>query len=261
MSRISDAFARARDERRAALVTYLCAGDPSLEATRTLVPALFAGGADVVELGIPFSDPIADGPTIQAASFRALQSGTTLTKVLEVVRQLRADGTTGPIVLMTYLNPLYSAGLPAFFQRAAAAGVDGVIIPDLPLEECEETAQLAAGAGVDLVLLVAPTTPPDRLKQIGQRTRGFLYFVSVAGVTGARAELPADLGERLALAKSASVAPVAVGFGIATPEQVRALRTQAHGVVVGSALVKLAHETGGDPAKVEAFVRALRDAT
>lgn len=261
MSRISEAFERARAERRAALVTYLCAGDPSLEATRVLVPTLFAAGADVVELGIPFSDPIADGPTIQAASFRALQSGTTVRKVLQVVRDLRAAGTTGPIVLMTYLNPLYALGLPAFFESAAAAGVDGVIIPDLPLEECEETAQLAAGAGVDLVLLVAPTTPPERLAQIGKRTRGFLYFVSVAGVTGARVELPSDLAQRLAQAREVSAAPVAVGFGIATPEQIRGLRTHADGVVVGSALVKLAHESGGDPARVEAFVRALRDAT
>lgn len=261
MSRLEGAYARARGEKRAALVTYLCAGDPDLETTRRLVHEVARAGADVIELGVPFSDPIADGPTIQAASFRALQKGTTLEGVLRTVAQLRAEQCEAPIVLMSYLNPIHAFGLERFATEARRAGVDGLIVPDLPLEAADPLAQVLAPAGVDLVLLAAPTTPAERLARIGARTRGFLYFVSVAGVTGGRTELPAELPDQLARARANTAAPVSVGFGIARPEQVRQLARQADGVIVGSALVKLVHESNADTAQVGAFVASLRAAT
>lgn len=261
MSRIAQAFARARAEDRKALITYVCAGDPSLEATFRVVPALARGGADIIELGVPFSDPIADGPTIQAASHRALLAGANLEGILDGVAGLRRAEHEVPIVLMTYLNPLVSFGLKAFFDRAGAAGVDGVIIPDLPLEECGPILDGASGAGVDVILLAAPTTSEARLAQIGQRTQGFLYFVSVTGVTGARAELPPELPQLLTRAQKASAAPVAVGFGVSTAAQVRELARFADAVVVGSALVRVVHESGADADAVERFVRELASGT
>jgi tryptophan synthase alpha chain len=261
MSRLQGAFDAARADGRAALVAYVCAGDPDLPTTARIVTQLARSGADVVELGVPFSDPIADGPTIQAASFRALQAGTTLRGVLQVVAELRGAGCTVPLVLMTYLNPVLAYGFEAFFGDAARAGVDGLIVPDGPLEESDELSRRAQDAGVDLVLLAAPTTPPARLAEIGRRTRGFLYCVSVAGVTGARTELPASVVAQLAAARAVCAAPVAVGFGVARPEQVAALAAHADGVVVGSALVQRLHEAGGDPEAIAGLVRALRDAT
>jgi tryptophan synthase alpha chain len=200
--RIEAAFARAKGEKRSALVAYLCAGDPSLAATERLVPAIVSAGADIIELGVPFSDPIADGPVIQAASQRALASGTSLPKLLDLVARLRASGLSAPLVLMGYANPMVAMGWEQFAQRAARAGVDGAIVPDLPLEEAEPVSALFDAAGLDLVLLAAPTTPPERLARIAERTRGFLYFVSVTGVTGGGAELPEELPAMLARAAS-----------------------------------------------------------
>ena len=257
MSRIAEAFARARAERRKALIAYVCAGDPDLETTRRLVPRLAEAGADIVELGVPFSDPIADGPTIQAASQRALAGGTTVAKVLELVSAIRQDGCQVPLVLMGYLNPIVAMGVAPFCERAARAGADGLIIPDLPLDEAEGLSRAAAERGMDLVLLAAPTTLPQRLDAIGRATRGFLYFVSVAGVTGARAELPQDLPAKLAQARAATTVPVAVGFGISTPDQARALSSHADGIVVGSAIVRTLHASGAD-ATVE-LVSSLAD--
>lgn len=260
MSRIALAFERARAEERKSLVAYLCAGDPSLDATERLVPALAAAGADVIELGVPFSDPIADGPTIQAASQRALDAGTTLSKVLDRVARLRRQGCAVPLVLMGYLNPIVAMGVETFCARAAEAGVDGLIVPDLPFDEASELSEGAAKHGIDLILLAAPTTLPERLAEIGRRTRGFLYFVSVTGVTGARAELPTDLPERLAAVKACTSVPVAVGFGIATPEQARALSAHADAVVVGSAIVKAVDAAKGEVAPVATLVRTLAEA-
>ena len=259
MSRVERAFARAREERRAALVAYLCAGDPSLERTRELVPLLFQAGADLVELGLPFSDPIADGPVIQAASFRALQAGTTAAGVLDTVAALRAGGCDGPIALMSYLNPILAVGLDPFAARAAAAGVDALVLPDVPLEQAEQLEPAFGRHGVELALLAAPTTPAERLARIGARARGFLYFVSVAGVTGARRELPPELIGQLRAAKAASRVPVVVGFGIGRPEQVAELAPHADGVVVGSALVRALE--GGGPAALSALVTSLAQAT
>lgn len=260
MSRVAKAFERAKTEHRAALVAYLCAGDPSLERTRELVPLLFEAGADLVELGLPFSDPIADGPVIQAASFRALQAGTTTAGVLETVAAIRASGCDGPIAIMSYLNPILSMGLESFAKRAAAAGVDALVLPDVPLEQAEQLEPVFARHGIELALLAAPTTPADRLARIGARAKGFLYFVSVAGVTGARRELPPELIGQLRAAKAASKAPVVVGFGIGRPEQVKELAPHADGVVVGSALVRLLND-GGGPAELKAFVSSLAQAT
>lgn len=260
MSRIAEAFGRSKREGRKALVGYLCAGDPSLEATARLVPAMAEAGADVIEIGVPFSDPIADGPTIQAASQRALESGTSLPKVLELVAQIRQGGCQVPLVLMGYLNPIVSLGAEEFCARAAQAGVDGLIVPDLPFDEASELSEAAEKHGIDLILLAAPTTLPERMAEIGRRTRGFLYFVSVTGVTGARAELPRDLPERLKAVKASTSAPVAVGFGVSTPEQARALSAHADAVVVGSAIVKAIDAARGEVAPVAALVRSLAEA-
>jgi tryptophan synthase alpha chain len=260
VNRLERHFETARRNGRKSLIVYLCAGDPDLAATERLVPALAAAGADVIELGVPFSDPLADGPTIQLAAERALRSGTTLTGILDLVDRLRGQGCDVPLVLMGYMNPIVRMGVDAFVARSAEVGVDGFIVPDLPLEEAETLGAAAAARGLALVLLAAPTTPPDRLRTIGSRTRGFLYFVSITGITGARAALPADLPARLDAVRAASKAPVAVGFGISTPEQARALAEHADGVVVGSALVAEIARSGGKIDGPVAFVRSLAEA-
>lgn len=231
-----------------------------MEATARTVPRLASAGADLIELGIPFSDPIADGPTIQAAGQRSLQGGTTPRKVLDLAAALRRDGLEPPLLLMTYLNPILAFGLGEFFQRASDAGVDGVLVPDLPLDE-EAPIKLAAGRhGLDLVLFAGPTTHPDRLARIGRETQGFLYFLSITGVTGARGALPPELPGQLAAARAASRAPVAVGFGISSPEQARALAPHVDGIVVGSAIVRELHEGGGEPDRPAELVRRLASA-
>lgn len=260
MNRLERFFTEARASGRKALVVYVCAGDPDLAATEALVPRLATAGADVIELGVPFSDPLADGPTIQAAAQRALQSGTTLVGVLGLVKRLRQAGCTVPLVLFGYMNPITRMGLQPFVSAAAEAGADGILVADLPLEESHTLGQLAEAAGLSLVLLAAPTTPPLRLRAIGQATRGFLYFVSVTGVTGSRAELPADLPAKLVAARAASSAPVAVGFGVSTPEQARALAAHADAVVVGSAVVEALHRGGADASEGLALVRRLAGA-
>lgn len=262
MSRIDRAFGRAKAENRAALITYVCAGDPSLEATAKIVPLLEKAGADLIELGIPFSDPIADGPTIQAASQRALASGTTAAKVLDLVQSVRRAGVHAPLLLMTYLNPILSFGLDGFCDRAADSGVDGLLVPDLPFDEEGPVSAAAKRRQLALVLFAGPTTRPERLARIGRATDGFLYFLSLTGVTGSRAALPEELPAQLAAARAASRAPVAVGFGISMPEQARALGAHADAIVVGSALVSALHGGNGNPAPaiklVEQLAAALR---
>ena len=260
MNRLDRHFQQARAAKRRSLIVYLCAGDPDLAATERLVPALAEAGADVIELGVPFSDPLADGPTIQAAADRALRSGTTLPGILDLVGRLRGHGCDVPLVLMGYMNPIVRMGVETFVARSAAVGADGFIVPDLPLEEADPLADSAAAKGLSLVLLAAPTTPPDRLRRIGERTRGFLYFVSVTGVTGARAALPADLPARLDAVRAASRAPVAVGFGVSAPDQAAALAEHADAVVVGSALVAEIARSGGKPDGPVALVRSLAEA-
>ena len=259
-NRLERHFQAARAANRKSLIVYLCAGDPDLASTERLVPALADAGADVIELGVPFSDPLADGPTIQRAAERALRSGTTLTGILDLVARLRRQGCEVPLVLMGYMNPIVRMGVEAFVARSAEVGVDGFIVPDLPLEESAALGDPAAAKGLSLVLLAAPTTPPDRLRTIGSRTRGFLYFVSITGVTGARSALPVDLPARLDRVRAASKAPVAVGFGISAPEQARALAAHADGVVVGSAVVAEIARSGGETHGPVALVHSLAEA-
>jgi len=251
MSRLSDAFPRGRT----GLVCYAMGGDPTLAATEELLRAIDGEGADVIEIGLPFSDPIADGPTLQAAATRALRGGATLGRLLEIVERLKLRA---PVVAMGYMNPVECMGNQAFARALGQAGVSGAIIPDLPLEEAAPLRADLAGAGIDLVPLIAPTTGPERAAAIARQARGFLYYVSVTGVTGARIELPADLAARLRELRALSPVPVAVGFGISRPEQAAALRGLADGIVVGSALVA-AHHQGGVPAAAE-LVRGLRAA-
>jgi len=256
--RIRQAFGGTR---RPGLVTYLMGGDPDLAASLDLALACARGGADLIELGMPFSDPIADGPVIQRASERALKSGTTVAGVLELAAQLRRQRPDLPLALMGYLNPVLAMGLDPFLARCAEAGVDAVILPDLPVEESAELRGLARKRGVGTVFLIAPTSTPARAQAALDASTAFAYFVSVTGVTGARAALPEETAARLDALRRPSGPPVVVGFGVSTPEQVQALGAHADGVVVGSAIVSRIAEPGTPAeraARVEAFVRSLR---
>jgi tryptophan synthase alpha chain len=257
--RIGAAFAAARDEGRAALVTYVMAGDPDVETSKAMALACVEGGADLLELGIPFSDPIADGPTIQHAAERALASGTTTAHVLDVARAVRARSDV-PIALMGYLNPILAHGVDRFAEACARAGVDALIVPDLLPEEAGEIAPALAARGVRMVFLVAPTSGPARVEAAARAASGFVYFVSVAGVTGANKALAAEIGPLVAAVRARSAVPVVIGFGVATPADVRALAPLADGVVVGSAIVKRIEERGSRRVRAErvsVFVRSL----
>ncbi len=263
--RIDAMFQRCRSERRAALILYLTAGFPDLGHTARLLPALERAGADLIELGVPFSDPIADGPTIQKASVRALKAGTTLKKTLETLRAAREGGLRAPVILFGAYNPFLHYGLEAVARAAAKAGADGFLAPDLSLEEADEFQHAVEADGLDLVFLAAPTTPDARLRAIAQRTRGFLYCVALKGVTGARSSLDASVGPYLDRARAAAgTTPVAIGFGISKPEQVRDLRDRCDAIVVGSALIttiEKAADGGRDPVEAAAqFTRSLAQA-
>lgn len=236
MSRIQERFRilRERDER--ALVVFLTAGDPDLETTDALILAMAESGADLIEIGVPFSDPTADGPTIQRSSERGLASGATLHRILGRVQHLRPRIEV-PLLLMGYANPFYVIGEERFARDAASVGVDGVIVPDLPPEEGASFFQALQAEGIDNVLLAAPTTTRSRMKLLAERSRGFLYYVSLTGVTSARAGLPEGIEEGVALAREFTDLPVCVGFGISKPEHARKVGAFADGVVVGSAIV------------------------
>jgi tryptophan synthase alpha chain len=237
---------------------YLMGGFPTLEASLAIGHAYADGGADLIELGVPFSDPLADGPVIHEAAVKALDAGATLAGVLEVAREL---AERLPVVLMTYANIVYGAGFEAFADKLAAHGVSGLIVPDLPLEEQPALLASLDARGLALVPLVAPTTPDERLARIGAGARGFLYTVSVTGTTGERAGLGADVGAVLARAKAATAVPVAIGFGIGTPEQARdAADAGAAGVIVGSRLVRAAAEADDPAAAVREVVAAMAEA-
>ena len=249
-SRLDATFERLRGRGERALVAYLMAGDPSLAETERLVIEAEHRGADVVELGVPFSDPLADGPVIQRADVRALAGGTSLPRVLEMVASLRARVRL-PLVLMTYYNPILAFGLKGFARTAVDAGADGVIVPDLPHEEAEPLRAEAEPAGLDLIHLVAPTSTPARVKAIARLSRGFIYLVSLTGVTGARPELAPDLGAQIRTLRLVTTKPVCVGFGVSTPEQVAAVGRLADGVAVGSAIVRTIEEHSGTSALVQ----------
>jgi tryptophan synthase alpha chain len=269
MSRIDATFARCKTANRAAFIPFIMGGDPSPEACAKLLDALPAAGADIIELGIPFSDPMADGPTIQAAGLRALAAGATLEKILHLVAEFRKKHAT-PLVLMGYLNPIYNYklhdqlrrndernGYEAFARDAAAAGVDGIIIVDLPPEEAAEIEPILTRHGIALVRLIAPTSIAQRLPLLTHGASGYLYYVSIAGITGAGAATAQSVSASIAAIRAATTLPVCVGFGIKTPADVAAMAaTGADGVVVGSALVKLIEETGGD---VAIFSQTIRD--
>jgi tryptophan synthase alpha chain len=257
---IGEVFARCRAEKRAAFIPFIFAGDPSLEATEELLDALVAGGADIIELGVPFSDPMADGPVNQRAAYRAIEAGTTLAGILELVARKRAQLAV-PIVLFTYYNPIFVYGLKRFAEHAAASGVDGVLCVDLPPEEgASEVAPVLLEAGISTIFLLAPTSTRERRRKVSEASSGFVYYVSRAGVTGERSDLRSQLGKEVkAVARDVRL-PVAVGFGISTPEQVREVAGVADGVVVGSALVRVIEENLTSPdlaAKLQARVQEL----
>ncbi|MEK7444615.1 MAG: tryptophan synthase subunit alpha [candidate division NC10 bacterium] len=260
MSRLQGTFERLRARGERALIPYFTAGDPSLALTGKLVVEAARQGADIIELGIPFSDPLADGPVIQRATQRALQAGVSLPRVLELVRELRGEVSV-PLVFLTYYNPVFAFGLKAFCQTAVEAGVDGVIVADLPPEEAGPLQAEARPAGLDLIHLVAPTSTPARMRKIARASSGFIYMVSLTGVTGERAALPADLLPHLRALRGITTKPVCVGFGIGNPEQAAVVGRFADGVIVGSAIVRVVEEHAGSPAlipEVGRFIAALK---
>lgn len=243
MNRIDTAFERLRASGKKGLITYLTAGDPSLEVTEALVVEMARRGVDMVELGVPFSDPLADGPAIQAASERALRSGATLGDVLDLAGRLRAR-TELPLMIMTYYNPVHTYGLRGFVEAASRSGIDGVIVPDLPLEESQELWQTLEGAGIHFIFFVAPTSSSRRIAETVARARGFIYCVSIAGVTGARDEIPESARELLRRVRARTDLPLALGFGISRPDQVASLAEDADAAIIGSAIVRLVAEGG-----------------
>ncbi|MBO8127010.1 MAG: tryptophan synthase subunit alpha [Firmicutes bacterium] len=262
--RLEKTFAALAAKNETALITYITAGDPSLEQTKLLVETLVAGGADIIELGVPFSDPLADGPTIQKAALRSLKIGTTLKKVLDLVTELRADrnslASQIPIVLLLYCNTIFSHGEDRFPADAVAAGVDGIVVPDLPPEEGTALRREARRNGLAVIPLVAPTTPPARLKTLVAEGSGFIYYVSVRGVTGAREHLAPDLAENIARIRRASSLPIAVGFGVSKPEHAVQIGRLAEGIIVGSAIVRIIEEYSGEEilGKVRKFAGELK---
>ena len=258
MTRIDDTFARLNAQGRKAFVTYIMAGDPDVATSLAVMTGMPAAGVDIIELGLPFTDPMADGPTIQLAGQRALEGGMTVAKTLQMVRDFRALDNLTPIVLMGYYNPIYSRGVDRFLAEANEAGIDGLIIVDLPPEEDAELCIPAQKAGLNFIRLATPTTDDKRLPRVLQNTSGFVYYVSITGITGAAAAQASDVGPEVARIKSQTDLPVIVGFGITTPEAAHAIASVADGCVVGSAIVKQIGE-GRAVAEVLAFVAGLAE--
>jgi tryptophan synthase alpha chain len=262
MSRLDDAFGRIRSEKRTGLVTYVTAGDPDLRRTPGILASLARGGADVVELGIPFSDPLADGPVIQRASERALRAGTTLASALDALAAARADVPV-PVVVFTYANPLLRFGAERFADRAARAGVDGALVLDLPIEEAGPTREILGTAGIDTIFLLSPTTTRARIERAAALGRGFLYGISRLGVTGARERLSGDAETLARRVREVTPMPLAMGFGVSRPEHVAEIGRWADAAVVGSALVNVIAEADGAPdleRRIAEHVRWLKGA-
>ena len=259
--RLDRCFEKCREENRAALVTFVMGGDPDLETSRDVLRALPHAGADIIEIGMPFTDPMADGPSIQAAGLRALRAGTTLIDVLALVRDVRAQDAETPLILMGYYNPIYRHGVDAFVREAKDAGVDGLIVVDLPAEEDEELCLPARAAGLAFIRLATPTTDDARLKTILRNTGGFIYYVSITGITGAARIDATHIGSAVERLRRQTQLPVAVGFGVKTAEDARDVAAHADAVVVGSAIVDtLAAAAGADPVEaVTRFVAELAD--
>ncbi len=255
-TRIDQTFARLKAANKKAFVAYLMAGDPDVARSLAVMQGLPAAGVDIIELGLPFTDPMADGPTIQLAGQRALEGGMTLDKTLDMVRAFRTGDTATPIVLMGYYNPIYARGVDLFLAQAQQAGIDGLIIVDLPPEEDSELCLPAQAAGINFIRLATPTTDAKRLPKVLQNTSGFVYYVSITGITGAAAASAADVAPEVARIKSSTDLPVIVGFGINTPETARDIASVADGCVVGSAIVKEI-ASGAPVESVLAFVAGL----
>ena len=254
MSKIANAFAAGK-----AFIPFITCGDPDMETTASVVRAAVENGADLIELGIPFSDPTAEGPVIQAANIRALSAGTTTDKVFDLVRELRRDVTV-PMVFMTYANVVFSYGAEPFISTCREIGIDGLILPDLPFEEKEEFLPLCLQYGVDLISLIAPTSE-NRIAMIAKEAEGFIYLVSSLGVTGMRSEIKTDLASIVEVVRQNTDTPCAIGFGISTPEQAQKMAALSDGAIVGSAIVKLLEQHGREAAEyVGAYVRRMKDA-
>ncbi|MCR5166701.1 MAG: tryptophan synthase subunit alpha [Oscillospiraceae bacterium] len=259
MNRIEKCFDELRRKNEKALITFVTAGDPDLETTEKLVYKMFDSGADIIELGVPFSDPIAEGVTIQRASLRSLNGGTNLTKIFETVKRIR-EKTDKPLILMMYINTIYVYGTERFFAQCREYGIDGVIVPDLPFEERDEVIGEAEKNGILQINLVAPTSH-DRIREIASASRGFLYCVSSTGVTGTRSSFTTDFEEFFGTIKKYVRCPYAVGFGISNPEQAKKMAGYCSGVIVGSAIVRIVAENGRESVdKVGEFVSSLKKA-
>lgn len=262
MNRIDEKFKELRTKRTKAFIAYITAGDPNLQTTGMLIPALERSGVDIIELGIPFSDPLADGPVIQAASQRALQSGATVAKILKIAKKAR-ESSSIPLVFMTYYNPVLRYGVDRFIRECKTSGIDGIIVPDLPYEESGDFARSCKRGGLRLILLVAPTSGSERIKKIAKRSKGFIYYVSLTGVTGVRKSLSGEIKPQVSLIKSMTDLPVCVGFGISNPAQAREAARVSDGVIVGSAIVSVIAKMKGNvnlTAKVSAYAKALAGA-
>lgn len=263
MNRIDSLFTRLKTEGRTAMVAYITGGDPTLAASAKVALALEQSGVDILELGVPFSDPLADGATIQAAASRALAAGASVSGILELIREIRKTSQI-PIVLFAYLNPIYSYGFEKFQIDAAESGADGLLLLDLPPQEAVQNSELASSSkDLKSIRLIAPTTPADSLREITDAAEGFIYYVSREGVTGEQSSLSSDIAERVAAIRALTKVPVAVGFGISTPEQAATVASLADGVVVGSAIVRKIGEIGDAPdlaSKIGEFVRPIADA-
>ncbi|HEY9633735.1 MAG TPA: tryptophan synthase subunit alpha [Coleofasciculaceae cyanobacterium] len=238
MNSVSDCFKSLRDRAQCALIPFITAGDPDLKTTAEALRVLDKSGADLIELGVPYSDPLADGPTIQAAATRALQKGVSLDNVLEMVKDV-APNVKAPLILFMYYNPILNRGIESFLKEIASAGVKGLVVPDLPLEEAESLLKLAAEIGIEVILLVAPTTPKERIEAIAHQSQGFIYLVSVTGVTGMRSQIESRVQDRLQQMRRVTTKPIGVGFGISQPEQAQQVKNWgADAVIVGTAFVK-----------------------
>ena len=262
VNRIDALFAQLKSDGRSAMIAYITGGDPTLEASAQIAIAMEQSGVDLLELGIPFSDPLADGATIQAAAGRALAAGASVPGILNLIREIRKTSQI-PIVLFAYLNPIYIYGFEKFQEDAAAAGADGLLLLDLPPQEAARNAELASNHGLKAIRLIAPTTPPERLREITDAAEGFIYYVSREGVTGEQSSLSTDIAERVAAIRSLTKVPVAVGFGISNPEQAATVAGLADGVVVGSAIVRRISEVGDTPelaSKIADFVLPIAKA-
>ncbi|MCZ7569655.1 MAG: tryptophan synthase subunit alpha [Ardenticatenaceae bacterium] len=258
MGRIARTFEHLSRAGRTALMPFITVGFPAAESTLAIVPALAAAGADMIELGVPFSDPLADGPTIQAAGQRALANGVTLRGCLDTAERLRDQGLEIPLILMGYYNPIFQFGIEAFTERAAAAGVDGVIIPDLPPEESDELRAALAACGLDLIFFLTPVSDDERIELVAERATGFIYLISLTGVTGARDHLPPELENFVSRVRTRSSQSLCVGFGIGTPAEAARVGRIADGVIVGSALIKRVAAADDPVAAAAAFISDLR---